>query len=104
MEQKKLVEQLIKVSNAIYKNREPSGNYIHLIEEFIQKQADEQEISLDDMVEIIKCGSLPSEIYVTYDKNDGEIFCSFVDKEKCKREAEESGCGMQTVRLVSTKT
>lgn len=45
-------------------------------------------------------GSLPSEIYVTYDKSDGEIFCAFIDKEQCKCEAEESGCGMQTVRLV----
>lgn len=45
-------------------------------------------------------GSLPSEIYVTYDKSDGEVFCAFVDKEQCKREAEECGCGMKTVRLV----
>ena len=45
-------------------------------------------------------GSLPSEIYLTYDRSDGEVFCAFVDKEQCKREAEESGCGMQTVRLV----
>jgi len=45
-------------------------------------------------------GSLQSEIYVTYDKSDGEIFCAFTDKEQCKLEAEESGCGMQTVRLV----
>jgi hypothetical protein len=45
-------------------------------------------------------GSLPLEIYVTYDRSDGEIFCAFIDKEQCKREAEESGCGMQTVRLV----
>ena len=44
--------------------------------------------------------SLPSEIYLTYDRSDGEVFCAFVDKEQCKREAEESGCGMQTVRLV----
>lgn len=45
-------------------------------------------------------GSLPSEIYATYDRCDGEIFCAFVDKEQCKREAEESGCGMKTVQLV----
>jgi hypothetical protein len=44
--------------------------------------------------------SLPLEIYVTYDRSDGEIFCAFIDKEQCKREAEECGCGMQTVRLV----
>lgn len=56
MKQKKLVEQLIKVSNKISKNRKPSANYIHLSEEFIQQQADEREISFDDMVEIIKNG------------------------------------------------
>ena len=44
--------------------------------------------------------SLPLEIYVTYDRRDGEVFCAFIDKEQCKREAQESGCGMQTVRLV----
>jgi hypothetical protein len=36
-------------------------------------------------------GSLPLEIYVTYDRSDGEIFCAFIDKEQCKREAEECG-------------
>jgi len=35
MEQKKLVEQLIKAANEIYKNRKPSANYIQLSEEFI---------------------------------------------------------------------
>jgi len=45
-------------------------------------------------------GLLPLEIYVTYDRSDGEILCAFIDKEQCKREAEECGCGMQTVRLV----
>ena len=54
MDQKKLVEKLIKASNEISKNRKPSANYIHLSEEFIQQQADEREISFDDMVEIIK--------------------------------------------------
>lgn len=45
--------------------------------------------------------SIPSEIYVTYDENDGEVFCAFTDIEQCKREAEESGCGMQTTRLIN---
>ena len=54
MEQKKLLGQLIRASNEISKNRKPSANYIHLSEEFIQQQADEREISFDDMVEIIK--------------------------------------------------
>ena len=57
MEQKKLVEKLIKASNEISKNRKPSANYIHLSEEFIQKKADERGISFDDMVEIIKQGT-----------------------------------------------
>ncbi|AGO48379.1 hypothetical protein Phi10:1_gp038 [Cellulophaga phage phi10:1] len=44
--------------------------------------------------------SLPDEIYATYDKKDGEIFCAFTSKDRCEIEKEESGCGMQTVRLV----
>ena len=59
MEQKKLVEQLIKVSNEISKNRKSSSNYIHLSEKHIQQQADEQKISFDDMVEIIKKELMP---------------------------------------------
>lgn len=48
-------------------------------------------------------GSLQSEIYLTYDRCDGEVFCAFDDKEQCEREAKESGCGMQTVILVSNQ-
>ena len=44
--------------------------------------------------------SLPDEIYATYDKRDGEVFCAFTSKDRCKIEQEESGCGMQTIRLV----
>jgi hypothetical protein len=54
MEQKKLVENLVKAANKISKNRKPSANYIHLNEEYIQQLADEQKISFDDMVEVIK--------------------------------------------------
>lgn len=61
MEQKKLVDQLIKTSNEIYKNRKPSANYIHLSEKFIQQQADERKISFDDMVAIIKNELMPNE-------------------------------------------
>ena len=61
MEQKKLIEQLIKASNEIYKNRNSSANYIHLSEEYIQNQADERKISFDDMVEIIKKELMPNE-------------------------------------------
>lgn len=56
MEQKKLVEQLIKASNEISKNKNPSANYIHLSEEFIQQQADEREISFDDKKKNYKNG------------------------------------------------
>jgi hypothetical protein len=61
MEQKKLIEKLIKASNEISKNRKSNANYIHLSEEFIQQQADERKISFDDMVEIIKKDLMPNE-------------------------------------------
>jgi hypothetical protein len=61
MEQKKLVEQLIKVSNEISKNKKPSANYIFLSEKIIQQRADEQKMSFDDMVEIIKNELMPNE-------------------------------------------
>ena len=48
MEQKKLVEQLIKASNEISKNRKPSANYIHLSEGFIQQQADDNTAEIED--------------------------------------------------------
>ncbi len=53
-QQNLLVEKLIKAANEIHKKRKPTANYIHLSEEFIQQQADELNISFDDMVEIIK--------------------------------------------------
>lgn len=49
----KLIEQLIKESNEISKNRKPSAKYIHLSEEYIQQLADEQKISFDDMLLLI---------------------------------------------------
>jgi len=61
MEQKKLIEKLIKASNEISKNGKPSASYIQLSDEFIQKKADEQKISFDDMVEIIKKELKPNE-------------------------------------------
>lgn len=44
--------------------------------------------------------AFPTEIHATYDTKDGEILCAFVDKEQCEKEAIESGCGMQTFRLI----
>jgi hypothetical protein len=51
-EQKTLLSKLLKASQEI--DRTPKANYINLSEEFIQKQADEKGITLDEMVEIIK--------------------------------------------------
>jgi hypothetical protein len=51
-EQKTLLSKLLKASQEI--DRTPKANYVHLSEEFIQKQADEKGITLDEMVEIIK--------------------------------------------------
>ena len=61
MEQKNLVEKLIKASKEISKNKNPSASYIELSEEFIQQQADEREISFDDMVKIIAEELKPTE-------------------------------------------
>jgi hypothetical protein len=54
MEQKQIIEKLLKVSNEISKNDKPKANYIHLSEEYIQQRADERGISFDDMVMIIE--------------------------------------------------
>ena len=40
-----------------------------------------------------------NEVSLTHD-NDGDIFCAFVDKLHCIKEAKESGCSMKTVRLI----
>ena len=66
----------------------------------------EKNVNVKDENQLLQLGiidSLPLEIYVTYDEGDGEVFCAFIDKEQCKREAKECGCGMQTVRLVGVE-
>lgn len=40
-----------------------------------------------------------SEIYVTYDESDGEVFCAFDDKERAEFEKNECGCGLQIIIL-----
>ncbi len=55
MNQKKLMSKLLKAANEIGKSgRHGKANYIHLSEEFIQKQADKREISFDKMCRIIE--------------------------------------------------
>lgn len=49
---KELVSKLLRASQEI--DRTSKANYIHLSEDFIQKQADEKNISFDEMVKIIK--------------------------------------------------
>jgi len=58
------------------------------------------EMICNDLQQVHISDSLPSEIYVTYDRNDGEVLCAFVDEKLCEQEADECGCGMQTVRLI----
>jgi len=43
---------------------------------------------------------LPKEIYVTYDKSDGEVFCAYTSKEQCEYDAKDGGCAMQSVILI----
>jgi len=38
-------------------------------------------------------------VYVTYDKDDGDIYCAYLDEEKCKKDALDSGCGVKTLNL-----
>ena len=52
--QKKLVSKLLKASNEIQKKRLGQANYIHLSEKFIQERADEEGVTFDEMVKIIK--------------------------------------------------
>ena len=52
--QKKLVSKLLKSSNEIQKKRLGQANYIHLSEKFIQERADEEGVTFDEMVKIIK--------------------------------------------------
>ena len=49
---KELVSKLLRASREI--DRTSKANYIHLSEEFIQKKADEKNISFDEMVKIIE--------------------------------------------------
>ena len=45
----------------------------------------------------------PTEIYITYDSSDGEVFCAFTDKERCETEANESGCSMKAINLYTNQ-
>lgn len=38
-------------------------------------------------------------VYVTYDKNDGDIYCAYLDEQKCRKDALDSGCGVKTLNL-----
>ena len=45
--------------------------------------------------------NLPPVVYVAYDQIDGEVFCAYIDKDQCERDAKDSGCGVQTVMVVN---
>jgi hypothetical protein len=51
-QQKELVSKLLQASETI--NRTPKADYIHLNESYIQSMADENGVSFDEMVNIIK--------------------------------------------------
>jgi hypothetical protein len=52
--QTELVKKLVYISNNIHKMGKPKANYIHLTNEYIQAEADERNISFEEMVEIIE--------------------------------------------------
>lgn len=52
--QTELAKKLLAISNNIHKMGKPKANYIHLTNEYIQAEADERNISFEEMVEIIE--------------------------------------------------
>jgi hypothetical protein len=52
MEQKQIIEKLLKASNEISKNDKPKANYIHLSEEYIQQKADEKQRMLEKIFQM----------------------------------------------------
>ncbi len=48
-------------------------------------------------------GEKEQQIFFTYDRRDGEVFCAFTDKEWAKRDADECGAGMGETRLIIGK-
>jgi len=54
-EEKELLTKLLKASKEIDRTSKPNNaNYIHLSTEYIQSRADENDITFDEMVEIIE--------------------------------------------------
>ena len=48
-------------------------------------------------------GEKEQQIFFTYDKQDGEVFCAFTDEERARKEAEECTAGLGETRLVIGK-
>jgi hypothetical protein len=51
---KQLIDKLLKASKEIEQNRTGKASYISLSEEWIQKQADENNISFAEMIKVIE--------------------------------------------------
>lgn len=49
---KELISKLLRISQEI--DRNPKANYIHLSEEYIQKKAEENGVTFEEMVKIIE--------------------------------------------------
>lgn len=48
-------------------------------------------------------GEKEQQIFFTYDKQDGGVFCAFTDEERARKEAEECTAGLGETRLVIGK-
>ena len=56
MEQKMLVQKLLEASNKVHqitKSGSPKASYIHLSEQFLQKEADRRGVSIEELVKTI---------------------------------------------------
>jgi len=49
--------------------------------------------------EILLNPTKQDKVYVTYDKNDGDIYCAYLDEQKCRKDALDFGCGVKTLNL-----
>ena len=68
--------------------------------EFVKSFIEGYKACLASQSQSVDGSKLPKEIYVTYDKSDGEVFCAYTSKEQCEYDAKDGGCAMQSVILI----
>ena len=98
--------EIVKIANESWKNQ-PKPNYELTLDEKIQRSGgytvgfkDGYKSCLAAQSQSVDGSKLPKEIYVTYDKSDGEVFCAYTSKEQCEYDAKDGGCAMQSVILI----